>query len=108
MQQFAYHRWTGGADAPAEPLVWTRPVRRSQNQVALGKSSKRLSRYEKLSLLMMSLAWGLTIAIVTVLHFGNYHLETRTSSTSGAHKEFYLENTITPPINPSQGEGGSR
>jgi hypothetical protein len=56
---------------------------------------------------MMGLAWGITIAIVTALHFGNYHLETRTSSTSGTHREFYLEKNVIPD-NSSEGEGGSR
>lgn len=107
MQQFTYDRWSGGVDAPAEPLVWTRTACRAPSQAPRGKPSTRWTRYEKLSFVMMGLAWGITIAIVTALHFGNYHLETRTSSTSGAHSEFYLEKNVTPD-NPSEGEGGSR
>jgi hypothetical protein len=59
---------------------------------------------------MMALAWGLTIAIVAALHFGNYHLETRTSSTAATHKEFYAGKDVAPQTaNPSDDqEGGGR
>jgi len=107
MQQFTYGRWSGGVDTPTEPLVWTRTIDRAQSQTSRYKPSTRWTRYEKLSFVMMGLAWGITIAIVTALHFGNYHLETRTSSTSGAHREFYLEKNVIPD-NSSEGEGGSR
>lgn len=108
MQQFTYNRWSGSVDTPAEPLVWTRDARRAQSRALRDKPSTRWTRYERLSFLMMGLAWGLMIAIVAALHFGNYHLETRTSSTSGTHKSFYVEEIATPQNNPSDGEGESQ
>lgn len=89
MRQLRDNRQTNAASV--EPLVWTRPVRNGHPSGASTRPPKRWTRYEKLAFLMMGLAWGLTIAIVTGLHVANYHRETRTSSTSGAHKHFYVE-----------------
>ncbi len=95
----------------AEALVWTRVIPRPQTQNHPEKPVRRWTRYERLSFLMMGLAWGLTIAIVAALHFGNYHLETRTSSTAATHREFYAERDVAPQTaNPSDNdeEGGGR
>jgi len=93
----------------AGALVWTRVIPRTRTQSRPEKHARPWTRYERLSFLMMGLAWGLTIAIVAALHFGNYHLETRTSSTAATHKEFYAGKDVAPQTaNPSddQEEGG--
>lgn|GEM_PF-7046482 len=52
------------------------------------------SRYERFSILIVLLLSGLMVAVTGGLHFYNYNLETRSSSTSGSHSDFYKE---TPP-----------
>jgi len=47
------------------------------------------SRYERLSFSMLGVTWGILVLAVAALHFGNYHLDTKTSSTSGSHAGFY-------------------
>jgi len=46
---------------------------------------------------MLGYTWGILVVAVSALHFGNYHLETKTSSTSGSHSGFYESaNAIKP------------
>ena len=66
--------------------IWSKPF--AIKQRSLPPKSK-LSNYEKLSFLMLGCSWGILVLVVTFLHFGNSHLETKTSSTSGSHSSFY-------------------
>lgn len=66
--------------------VWSKPFAIKQQSIQ-PKSS--LSNYEKLSFVMLGCSWGLLVLVVTFLHFGNSHLETKTSSSSGSHSSFY-------------------
>ena len=81
----------GVSDDPVRRLLnaqaWARPAR-DKSPPQLVKPSF-WSRYERLSFSMFSYTWGILILVVTALHFGNYHLETKTSSTSGSHSAFY-------------------
>lgn len=75
------------ANLRVHDLVWSRPARRS---FAVPPQVPRpWSRYERLSFSMLGYTWGILVVAVTVLHFGNYHLDTKTSSTSGSHSGFY-------------------
>lgn len=81
--------------------VWTRSVRRSSGTQP--KMPKHSSRYERLSFSMLGYTWGILIVTVTALHFGNYHLETKTSSTSGSHLGFHeSSNAIKPDAESTQ------
>lgn len=67
--------------------VWSRPARRP---FALPQPRPRhWSRYERLSFSMLGVTWGILVLAVAALHVGNYHLDTKTSSTSGSHAGFY-------------------
>ena len=81
--------------------VWTRAARRpaaTQPEVP-----KRSSRYERLSFSMLGYTWGILVVAVAALHVGNYHLETKTSSTSGSHSGFYESaRAIKPDAQPPQ------
>lgn len=67
--------------------VWSRPARRP---FALPPPRPRQwSRYERLSFSMLGVTWGILVLAVAALHVGNYHLDTKTSSTSGSHSGFY-------------------
>lgn len=72
--------------APSLP-VWTRPARRPR--IKAPAAPRQWSRYERLSFSMLGFTWGILIVAVSALHAGNYHLDTRTSSTSGSHSGFY-------------------
>ncbi|MFA0997718.1 MULTISPECIES: hypothetical protein [Pseudomonas syringae group] len=84
-----------------QTLVWTRSVRRPY--AAQPKIPKHWARYERLSFSMLGYTWGILIVTVTALHFGNYHLETKTSSTSGSHLGFHeSSNAIKPDAQSAQ------
>lgn len=68
-------------------LVWSRPARRPF--AVPPQRPRHWSRYERLSLSMLGLIWGILLLAVAALHFGNYHRDTKTSSTSGSHAGFY-------------------
>jgi len=70
-----------------QTLAWTRPARRPSTPQP--EAPKRWSRYERLSFSMLGYTWGILVVAVTALHMGNYHLTTKTSSTSGSHAGFY-------------------
>lgn len=38
---------------------------------------------------MLGVTWGILVLAVAALHVGNYQLDTKTSSTSGSHADFY-------------------
>ncbi|MGH8381214.1 hypothetical protein [Pseudomonas sp.] len=78
---------TPSADSILQPLVWTRTARRFSNIPPA--APRRWSRYERLSFSMLGYTWGILVIAVSALHFGNYDLDTRTSSTSGSHSGFY-------------------
>ncbi|MBL3700199.1 hypothetical protein [Leucobacter luti] len=50
---------------------------------------RRATRYERFTTRMVLLSTVLTLVVTMGLHIGNYGLETRTSSTSGTHSNFY-------------------
>lgn len=52
---------------------------------------KRATRYEKFTTRMVLLSSVLTLGVTAGLHVFNYGLETRTSSTSGTHSNFYKD-----------------
>lgn len=70
-----------------QALIWTRGALRPLANPQ--EPGKQLSRYERMSLSMLGYTWGVLVVAVTALHFGNYDLETKTSSTSGSHSEFH-------------------
>lgn len=76
-----------GVCAAVQAGVWSRPTRRPSG--AAPRGPWRWSRYERLSFSMLGYAWGILVLAVTALHFFNYDLETKTSSTSGSHAGFY-------------------
>lgn len=51
--------------------------------------SRSWSHYERLTFVLLGWMWVALLGITLALHIGNYGLETRTSSTSGTHMEFY-------------------
>ncbi len=67
--------------------VWSRPARRPFALPA--PRPRQWSRYERLSFSMLGVTWGILVLAVAALHVGNYHLDTKTSSTSGSHSGFY-------------------
>lgn len=67
--------------------IWQRPIAQIKSAQAT-TISKKWSNYEKLSFVMLGSSWGILVCVVTALHFGNSHLETKTSSTSGSHSLF--------------------
>lgn len=87
------HFSSGGTPPPSNAgvnlhsHVWSRPARRP---FALPPPRPRQwSRYERLSFSMLGVTWGILVLAVAALHVGNYHLDTKTSSTSGSHSGFY-------------------
>lgn len=70
-----------------QAMVWTRPARRPSASTPTPPAP--WCRYERLSFSMLGSTWGILILAVSVLHLGNYDLDTRTSSTSGSHSGFY-------------------
>jgi len=89
-----FQHFSSGGPPPAantalnlHSLVWSRSARRPY---ALPLQPPRpWSRYERLSFSMLGVTWGILVLAVAALHFGNYHLDTKTSSTSGSHAGFY-------------------
>lgn len=47
------------------------------------------SHYERLIFVLLGWMWVALLSITLLLHVGNYGLETKTSSTSGTHSDFY-------------------
>lgn len=80
-------------------LVWMRPARRLPGTPPA--APKRWSRYERLSFSMLGYTWGILVVVVTALHFGNYHRETKTSSTSVTHSGFHVRASELKPEAPS-------
>ncbi|GAB2804057.1 hypothetical protein GCM10027276_00710 [Comamonas piscis] len=87
------HPPSGGAPPSAntglalDSFVWSRPARRPFAVVQ--QPPRHWSRYERLSFSMLGVTWGILVLAVAALHVGNYHLDTKTSSTSGSHADFY-------------------
>ncbi|MEB4613645.1 hypothetical protein [Leucobacter sp. M11] len=54
-------------------------------------AKRRATRYEKFTTRMVLLSSVLTLGVTAGLHVFNYGLETKTSSTSGTHSNFYKE-----------------
>ena len=89
--------------------VWTRSARRPSLQPT--QPPRRWSRYERLSFSMLGYSWGILVVAVSALHFGNYDLETKTSSTSGSHAGFYesvraLKTESSAPVPPTKDTQG--
>ncbi|WP_133859119.1 hypothetical protein [Comamonas sp. JUb58] len=90
---YPQHPSPGGSTPPVSTelglhsLVWSRPARRPFT--APQKRPRQWSRYERLSFSMLGVTWGILVLAVAALHLGNYHLDTKTSSTSGSHSGFY-------------------
>ncbi|WP_432786397.1 hypothetical protein AAEX37_00511 [Oligella sp. MSHR50489EDL] len=83
-----------------QPLVWSRTVNYHEMPKRITNHSRRWSRYERLSFSMLFYTWGILVLTVTLLHVGNYHLETKTSSTSGTHSGFHgTTSTLRPSEN---------
>jgi hypothetical protein len=56
--------------------------------------------------LMLFWMFGVMMGIMLALHVFNYHLETKTSSTSGSHRSFYGLHGASPSASPSTSTAG--
>jgi len=81
------HEEKHSTPAALQALIWMRPARRAS--LPPPRAPRRWSRYERLSFSMLGCTWGILVAVVALLHAGNWQRETKTSSTSGAHTGFY-------------------
>lgn len=52
---------------------------------------RKATRYEKFTTRMVLLSSVIMLGVTMCLHLANYGLETKTSSTSGTHSNFYKE-----------------
>lgn len=60
---------------------------------AVKKKRAALTHYEKMTFQVLLYSWGLLAVVIYGVHFGNYDLETKTSSKSPTHASFYEVNT---------------
>lgn len=81
--------YAGTSSQTLQP-AWSIKLRDGKGQAGL-KSSNGWSRYERLSLVTVLLLSGVMFAVTAGLHWWNYDLETKSSSTSGSHSSFYKD-----------------
>lgn len=70
-----------------------RPTWQSQDFAAREEepTKRRPTRYERFTTRMVLVSSVLMLVVTTGLHLFNYGLETKTSSTSGTHGDFYKD-----------------
>lgn len=56
-----------------------------------GGKKQRATRYERFTTRMVLVSSVIMLGVTATLHVINYDLETKTSSTSGTHGDFYKE-----------------
>ncbi|MHC3941228.1 hypothetical protein ACI0FR_02549 [Paenochrobactrum sp. BZR 201-1] len=81
--------YSGTSSQTLQP-AWSIKLRTGKGQAGR-KTSRGWSRYERLSLVTVLLLSGVMFAVTAGLHWWNYDLETRSSSTSGSHSSFYKD-----------------